>query len=360
VFIESAWFDPAITRVTGRETGIDSDAKYRFERGVDPESVMDGLELATALILEYGGGEPSEVRVAGKAPARLPAIELDIARVKKLLGLDLPPQRIEAILTALGFKVTRGPVWTVAPPSWRRDCREAADLIEEIARIEGYDKLPATRLSRPEGRLEAPATPLQNRVRAARRAVAQRGYQEAVTWSFCHHAQAALFGGAVPGLRLANPISSELDVMRPSALIHLITALEANARRGLPDPRFFEAGPVYLNDQPDGQRTVVAAARRVIASRDWRGGDAPDVLISKLMSWPRSSPPKRRWTICRSRPMRATGGIRDGRAFCALAAISSPSSARFIRASSKPSILRAASSRSRSCWTRSRRRARRR
>ena len=116
VFIESAWFDPAITRVTGRETGIDSDAKYRFERGVDPESVMDGLELATALILEYGGGEPSEVRVAGKAPARLPAIELDIARVKKLLGLDLPPQRIEAILTALGFKVTRGPVWTVAPP----------------------------------------------------------------------------------------------------------------------------------------------------------------------------------------------------------------------------------------------------
>lgn len=281
VFIESAWFDPAITRVTGRETGIDSDAKYRFERGVDPESVMDGLELATALILEYGGGEPSEVRVAGEAPARLPAIELEIARVKKLLGLDLPAPRLEDILTALGFKVTRGPVWTVAPPSWRRDCREAADLIEEIARIEGYDKLPATRLSRPEGRLEAPATPLQNRVRAARRAVAQRGYQEAVTWSFCHHAQAALFGGAGPGLRLANPISSELDVMRPSALIHLITALESNARRGLSDARFFEAGPIYLNDQPDGQRTVVAAARRVVASRDWRGGDAPDVFDIK-------------------------------------------------------------------------------
>jgi phenylalanyl-tRNA synthetase beta chain len=281
VFIESAWFDPAITRATGRETGIDSDAKYRFERGVDPESVMDGLELATALILEYGGGEPSEVRVAGKAPARLPAIELDIARVSKLLGLDLPPQRIEAILTALGFKVTRGPVWTVAPPSWRRDCREAADLIEEVARIEGYDKLPATRLSRPEGRLEAPATPLQNRVRAARRAVAQRGYQEAVTWSFCHHEEAALFGGAGPGLALANPISSELDVMRPSALIHLITALESNARRGLSDTRFFEAGPIYLNDQPDGQRTVVAAARRVIASRDWRGGAAPDVFDIK-------------------------------------------------------------------------------
>ncbi len=281
VFIESAWFDPAITRVTGRETGIDSDAKYRFERGVDPESVMDGLELATALILKHGGGEPSEVRVAGQAPARLPAIELDIARVKKLLGLDLPAPRIEAILTALGFKVTRGPVWTVTPPSWRRDCREAADLIEEIARIEGYDKLPATRLSRPDGRLEAPATPLQNRVRAARRAVAQRGYQEAVTWSFCHHDQAALFGGAGPGLRLANPISSELDVMRPSALIHLITALEANARRGLADARFFEAGPIYLNDQPDGQRTVVAAARRVIAARDWRGGDAPDVFDIK-------------------------------------------------------------------------------
>lgn len=281
VFIESAWFDPAITRVTGRETGIDSDAKYRFERGVDPESVMDGLELATALILEYGGGEPSEVRVAGKAPERLPAIELDITRVKKLLGLDLPAPRLEEILTALGFKVTRGPVWQVSPPSWRRDCREAADLIEEIARIEGYDRLPVTRLARPEGRLEAPATPLQNRVRAARRAVAQRGYQEAVTWSFCHHEEAALFGGAGPGLTLANPISSELDVMRPSALIHLITALESNARRGITDPRFFEAGPIYLNDQPDGQRTVVAAARRVIASRDWRGGAAPDVFDIK-------------------------------------------------------------------------------
>ncbi len=281
VFIESAWFDPAITRVTGRETGIDSDAKYRFERGVDPESVMDGLELATALIIEYGGGEPSEVTVAGEAPARLPDIAFDPARVKKLLGLDLPSNRIEAILTALGFAVTRGDVWTVALPSWRRDCHEGADLIEEIARIEGYDQLPATRLARPEGRLEAPATVLQNRVRASRRAVAQRGYQEAVTWSFCHHSEAALFGGAGPGLTLANPISSRLDVMRPSALVHLITALEANARRGITDPRFFEAGPVYLNDQPDGQRTVVAAARRVIAARDWRGAGAPDVFDIK-------------------------------------------------------------------------------
>ncbi|XBQ17140.1 MAG: phenylalanine--tRNA ligase subunit beta [Oceanicaulis sp.] len=282
VFIESAWFDPGVTRITARELGIDSDAKYRFERGVDPESVMDGIELATALIVKYGGGTPSEVTMAGEAPARPEPIAFDPARVKKLLGLDLSEDEIEKILSSLGFEVSRGERWSVAVPSWRHDCTEAADLIEEIARIAGYDRLPTTPFRRPEGeRFEAPATELQNRVRAARRAIAMAGYQEAITWSFCRHDEADLFGGAGEGLQLANPISSELDVMRPSALIHLLKALQKSADRGMEDARYFEAGPIYLNDSPDGQRTVIAGARRVIAGRDWRGAEAPDLFDIK-------------------------------------------------------------------------------
>jgi phenylalanyl-tRNA synthetase beta chain len=282
VFIESAYFNPGLTRVTGRETGIDSDAKYRFERGIDPESLVDGIELATMFITQYGGGTPSEVKLVGSAPERMAPIAFDPARVEKLLGLKLSEDRIEDILTRLGFGVERGSPWTVSCPSWRRDATQAADLIEEIARIEGYDKLPTVSMTRlPGARLEPPATVLQNRVRASRRAIAGRGYQEAITWSFCHHDEAALFGGYGEGLELANPISSELDVMRPSALVHLIKSLQRSADRGLPDTRYFEAGPIYLNDSPTGQQTVIAGARRVITGRDWRGAEAPDVFSAK-------------------------------------------------------------------------------
>jgi len=173
------------------------------------------------------------------------------------------------------------PVWSVSVPSWRRDCTQAADLIEEVARIEGYDRLPATSLKRPAGRFEAPATPMQNRVRAARRAAANRGYQEAVTWSFCHEDEAVLFGGHGAGLKLANPISSELNVMRPSSLIHLLTALQKSLDKGLEDPRYFEAGPIYLDDSPTGQRTVVSTVRQADAVRDWKGGTQPDVFDAK-------------------------------------------------------------------------------
>ena len=286
VFIESAWFEPGRIRATGRSLGVESDARYRFERGVDPESVIDGIELATRLILAHGGGSPSEIRLAGAAPARPAAIAFDPTRIRRLLGLDLSADRIESILVALGFSVARGDgegaAWTVSPPSWRRDCTQGADLIEEIARIEGYDRLPTLSLPAPErGGFEPPATELQNRVRATRRALALRGYQEAVTWSFCRHDEAALFGGVGPGLRLANPISSELDVMRPSALIHLIKALQKSADRGMPDARYFEAGPIYLTDAPDGQAMVAAGARRVVDLRDWRGGAEPDLFDVK-------------------------------------------------------------------------------
>lgn len=282
VFIESAWFDPLITRATAKATGIDSDAKYRFERGVDPASVRAGVEQATELVLKYCGGEASEVVVAGDVPAAPADIEFPIAEVKRLTGLDLPRDEIVRILETLGFAPSgTGDVLTVGVPSWRMDCSQKADLVEEVARIHGFDKLDAVSLPRPPVRREAPATVMQLRARHARRALAGRGYSEAVTWSFCQSGQAKLFGGHGDGLELENPISSELDVMRPTALVHLLTALQSNADKGQDDPRLFEVGPIYLDDTPKGQRLVATGVRRVEAGRHWAGTRQPDIFDAK-------------------------------------------------------------------------------
>jgi phenylalanyl-tRNA synthetase beta chain len=282
VFIEAAWFDPKITRATGKATGIDSDAKYRFERGVDPASCRDGIEYATRLILEICGGEASEVLLAGETPDAPAAIDFPVAEVKRLTGLELPREEIVRILTALGFTPEgEGEVLTVGVPSWRMDRTLKADLVEEIARIHGFDKLEAVSLRRRPGRVKAPATTLQLRARYARRALAGRGYGEAVTWSFCKRPEAELFGGVGEGLTLDNPISSELDVMRPSALPHLLKALQSNADRGQADARLFEVGPIYLTDKPDGQRLVAAGVRRIVEGRHWAGTRAPDAFDAK-------------------------------------------------------------------------------
>ena len=282
VFIESAWFDPLITRATAKATGIDSDAKYRFERGVDPASVRDGIEQATRLILDICGGEASEIIVAGDVPAAPEPIDFPLSEVKRLTGLDLPREEVLRILTTLGFSPDgEGDTVRVGVPSWRMDCTQKADLVEEVARIHGYDKLEAISLSRPPVRRQAPATPMQLRARYARRALAGRGYSEAVTWSFCETQEAALFGGAGDGLKLDNPISSELDVMRPTALVHLLKALQSNADHGRHDARLFEVGPIYLSDAPDGQRLVATGVRRVEASRHWTGAQAPDIFDIK-------------------------------------------------------------------------------
>ena len=282
VFIESAWFDPLITRATAKATGIDSDAKYRFERGVDPASVKAGIEQASELILKFCGGEASETKVFGEIPNPPADIEFPLSEVKRLTGLDLPRAEIVRILETLGFAPKgEGDVLTVGVPSWRMDCSQKADLVEEVARIHGFDKLDAVSLARPPVRREAPATPMQLRARYARRALAGRGYSEAVTWSFCEKSQAALFGGHGEGLELDNPISSELDVMRPTALIHLLTAMQANADKGQDDPRLFEVGPIYLTDAPNGQRLVATGVRPVEAGRHWAGTRVPDVFDVK-------------------------------------------------------------------------------
>lgn len=275
VFVESAWFDPIRIAQTGRTTGITSDAQYRFARTVDPASQVPGLELATKLILELCGGEPSEVTVVGEAPAAPEAVTFDRAYVKQLSGLDLPAARIDQILTDLGFALDGD---KVIPPTWRRDVEGKADLVEEVARIEGFDALPASPLpdmARPAGGV---LTARQARVRTGRRAMAAKGYAETITWSFTKRETAALFGGGAPELVITNPIASDLDCMRPSILPNLIEAAGRNARRGFPDVALFEIGPIYKGDQPADQLTAISAVVAPHAPRRWDGA-ATDALF---------------------------------------------------------------------------------
>ncbi len=280
VFLECAWFDPLVTAQTGRTLAINSDAQYRFARGVDPAFVVPGLELATRMILDLCGGEPSEMVVTGQAPADPAAFAFDPARVASLTGLSLDDDRIAEILTRLGFEVARGTPWTVTPPSWRRDVEGPADLVEEVARIEGYGALPSTPLPDLGASSKGVLNPRQARVRLARRALAAMGYAEAVTWSFTKQSTAALFGGGDDALRVENPIAADLDCMRPSALPNLIQAAARNAARGHADAALFEIGPIYLTDQPDGQRTVIAGLIAPRAARHW--GAAPEDALFSL------------------------------------------------------------------------------
>ncbi len=278
VFIESAWFDPLRTAQTGRDTGIVSDAQYRFARGVDPESLVPGLELATRLVVELCGGEPSDVVFAGAAPARLAPIAFDPSYVERLSGIAVGPERVNAILTSLGFDVKGG---AVQPPSWRRDIDGKADLVEEVARIEGFDALPSTPLPEIPRAVGGVLTTRQGRIRLARRAMAAAGYQEAVTWSFTSQKVATLFGGGSEQLVLDNPMAPDLDCMRPSALPGLIQAVGRNARRGLPGAALFEIGPAFSGDEPGDQHTVIAAVLQPSATRNWKSASDEDIHALK-------------------------------------------------------------------------------
>jgi len=282
VLLESAYFDPLRTFQTGRATGIQSDAKYRFERGVDTGAIVDGLNVATRMILELCGGEASELLVAGAAPPPPAAVTFDPGRVKALAGLDVPAAESKRILGDLGFKVSgKAKSWTVEPPSWRRDVEGPADLVEEIARIFGFDKLPAAEPPRATGLRPPPAGVGESRLRLARRALAAAGYFEAVTWSFCDRAAAQLFGGGDARLLLANPISADLDCMRPSPVPNLARAAQRNRDRGHGDSRLFEAGPVYRDDTDAGQARVVAALWQPAPKRHWRASPDPDLFDIK-------------------------------------------------------------------------------
>ncbi|MFZ5836576.1 MAG: phenylalanine--tRNA ligase subunit beta [Pseudomonadota bacterium] len=262
VFIESAWFDPLRIAATGRRHGIDSDARYRFERGVDPQFVLPGLELATRMILDLCGGAASTVRVAGAPPAPAESIAFRPERVRALTGMEVSDAECVRILDALGFSVeadTRP--MGVSAPGWRPDVHGEEDLVEEIARINGFDKLPATPLPRLAPVSGIAVSVAQNRVRWAKRLLAARGMMEAVTWSFLSTRMAELFGGGAPELTLANPISSELSVMRPSLLPNLLAAAKRNADRGFADISLFETGPQYAGDAPQDQSIAASGVR---------------------------------------------------------------------------------------------------
>ncbi|WP_375201512.1 phenylalanine--tRNA ligase subunit beta [Hyphococcus sp.] len=275
VFIECAYFDPLRTAKTGRKTGIASDARYRFERGVDPAFILPGMEMATQLVMDMCGGEPSDVVLAGEIPQADKTVLFPPSEVKRLTGLDVPPEACEQILSALGFTVRKSDPWQVDVPSWRPDIEGKADLVEEIARITGFDKLPAA----PLPMLKAVETPKltagQERRRMARRALAGRGLLEAVTWSFLDQKHAELFMSAseikAKGLTLANPISSDLGVMRSSLLPNLIAALQRNADRGRDDLALFEVAPIYGGDQPEDHANAAGGARLSDPHRHWQG-----------------------------------------------------------------------------------------
>jgi phenylalanyl-tRNA synthetase beta chain len=272
VFLEVAYFDPIRTAASGRKLGVQSDARYRFERGIDPQSVWWGAEVAARLILELCGGEASEIVSSGVMPVWERSFDLRTDRVKTLTGIDVPGAHTAAILGKLGFKVDGQGPWTAAVPSWRPDIVGEADLVEEVTRVWGFDKIPTTSLPRLSPTSRPVRDPMQRRMPQARRALGARGMNEAVTWSFLPYKKAERFGGGQPDLRLLNSIDATLDTMRPSILPNLIDAATRNEARGLSDPALFEVGPQYKDASPTGQRTVAAGLRHNMAvPRNWAG-----------------------------------------------------------------------------------------
>ncbi|ARP99208.1 phenylalanine--tRNA ligase subunit beta [Pseudorhodoplanes sinuspersici] len=262
VLIESALWEPINIAQTGRKLGINSDARYRFERGVDPNFMVPGLELATQLVLDLCGGEPSENVVVGGAHVDDRPIEFPVDEVKRLAGLDVSLTEMKRILGHLGFFVAgSGKTVKVAVPSWRADVEGKADIVEEIVRIVGVDEVPLTPFERGDAPRKPVLTTIQNRTRKAKRALAARALAEAVTWSFIAKPQAELFGGGQPELALANPIASDLSDMRPSLIPGLVAALQRNVDRGLPDVGLFEVGQIFKGDQPEDQFIAAAGLR---------------------------------------------------------------------------------------------------
>ncbi|RWN54667.1 phenylalanine--tRNA ligase subunit beta [Mesorhizobium sp.] len=281
VLIESALWDPITTARTGRTLGIISDARYRFERGVDPEFMVPGVELATKLVLDFCGGTPTETDVVGYAGHAPKIVSFPLSEVRRLTGTEVPMEESLAILSRLGFKPEgAGDVVDVAVPSWRPDVDGKADLVEEVMRIHGVDNIAPQPLGAHDAVNAKILTVLQVRTRAAKRALAVRGMMEAVTWSFIPAKHAELFGGGQTALRLANPIAADMSDMRPSLLPGLIAAAQRNADKGIGDVALFEVSGTYEGDAADQQRRVAAGVRRGTAklegsSRHWAGNADP-------------------------------------------------------------------------------------
>ena len=284
VLIESALWDPTNIARTGRKLGIMTDARYRFERGVDPDFCVPGCDLATEFVLSICGGEPSRMVVAGDPSTPRRSVPFQYGEVKRLLGVEIPREEGEAILHRLGFGLEGGRAFV---PSWRPDIQVKADVVEQILRIAGVDRAVPAPLPRLDDGVPKPVlTLMQKRTRLAKRTLAALSLREAVTWSFVPKEAAELFGGGSRALALANPIAADLSDMRPSLIPGLVAAAERNARRAISDVGLFEVGQVFLGSGENDQRIAAAAVRRGRAKageegRNWSGGGLVDVFDAK-------------------------------------------------------------------------------
>lgn len=267
VLLEVAYFTPERIAHTGQTLALTSDARTRFERGVDPAFLDDGLAILSGLILDTCGGQASAAERVGNPPTEQRIITFDFGRTKALGGIDVAERAQRQILERLGFQV-RGSEVTV--PTWRRDVEGAADLVEEVARITGYDAVPSTPLNRTPGVAKPTATRSQMVERRVRRTAAARGLDEAITWSFISEREAEAFGGGE--WKLSNPISDDMKVMRPSLLPGLIAAARRNIDRGVSSVRLFEIGRRYLGDREHPTLGLLLAGER--QARSWQSGKA--------------------------------------------------------------------------------------
>jgi phenylalanyl-tRNA synthetase beta chain len=286
VLIESALWDEVNVAQTGRKLGINTDARYRFERGVDPAFMLPGLELATQMVLDLCGGAPSDIVVAGEVPLKEKVIDFPLGEVTRLTALKVTQPEARRILERLGFFAAGQDRMKVAVPSWRPDVEGKADVVEEIVRIVGVDQVPSTPFPRGEFARKPVLTPIQLRTRKAKRALAVRAMAEAVTWSFISRAEAKLFGGGSPNLALANPIAAELSDMRPSLIPGLVMAAQKNADRSFKDIALFEVGQIFKGDNPEDQSTAAGGVRHGLANpneigRHWNGSGVADTFDVK-------------------------------------------------------------------------------
>ncbi|MFN8829679.1 MAG: phenylalanine--tRNA ligase subunit beta [Labrys sp. (in: a-proteobacteria)] len=272
VLIESALWEPLNIAQTGRRLGIITDARYRFERGVDPAFMAGGCDLATAMVLDLCGGTPTAMLVRGEPAKTGRTIAFPTTEVKRLTGLSVSDAEIRTILERIGCAVSgSGTMLTVVVPTWRPDIEAKADLAEEVMRLVGVDSVPVTPLPRAEHVPSAVLTPIQKRTRLAKRTLASRGLMEGVTWSFVSRDQATRFGGGQPALSLANPIASDLSDMRPSLLPGLLAAAQRNADRGYGDVALFEVGQIFRGARPEDQKIAATGVRRGLARPDSMG-----------------------------------------------------------------------------------------
>lgn len=272
VFMECASWDADLIAQAGRKTGIVSDARYRLERHVDPALTEPGMELATRLVLELCGGTPMEPAISGEDLFPNTIVDFPLSEVRRLTGLDVSATEIEQILGRLGFAVEgTGEIRQVKVPSWRPDVTQKADLVEEVMRMVGVDNVPVEPLPRLNHVAPRILTTIQNRRRIARRALAARGLDEVVTWSFISHDDATRFGGGTEDRQLANAIASDMTDMRPSLLPGLLAGARRNANRGFADIALFEVGQIFLSDRPEGQHTYASGIRTGTAGLDGAG-----------------------------------------------------------------------------------------